>query len=270
MLCVLRGLPRRLGVADAVLVELGVWIAQHPPARQHIPEMPTVVVVHDATYFYVCVLVPHRGRVAVLKFLPVRHSPRVRPAPTVHHALRFAVGQMHAIRSAHRRKRADTAGEPARQFLHLADLPLVSRDVGNGNAERRRGVYLVHILATDEQLQLGVTRRAVRRPRCDPRLNRRPVGNDEGLARRRYQRRAQHTLQHVRHALAVLRHDSMTAHHRLAHVFRFLGALAREVMHLRAVGRCTACSRPTGKHKRAPDAVVFLVGQLCQAAELCH
>ena len=110
--------------------------------------MPTVVVVHDATYFYVCVLVPHRGRVAVLKPLPVRRRPRVRPTPAVHHALRFAVGQMHAIRPTHCRERANTAGKAKRKFLHFANLTLIVGNFFVIYVKCMRGVDFVNIFAS--------------------------------------------------------------------------------------------------------------------------
>jgi hypothetical protein len=65
-----------------------------------------------------------------------------------------------------------------------------------------------------EQVQLGLARLAAA-PRRDAGLDGRPVGHDELLALGGDQRRTQHGLEHVGHALAELRHDAVPAHHGL-------------------------------------------------------
>ena len=120
--------------------------------------------------------------------------------------------------------------------MHLSDLTLIVGDFLDGNPKGSRRVDLVNLLTSPEQFKLGVARYAVRQPRRDPRLNRRPIGDDKRLALGGQQRRTKHTLQHVSDALAVLRHNSMTAHHRLTHLVGLIGALAGKIVNLSTVG----------------------------------
>ena len=62
----------------------------------------------------------------------------------------------------------------------------------------------------------------------------------------------------------------MAAHHRLACLGGPLGALARKIVDLRAVGRRPPGGRTASEHERAPDAVVLVVGQRRQPVELRH
>ena len=160
--------------------------------------------------------VAHGAGVGPLQRRPVVDRPRVRPAPAINHLAAVALGQDDVVDAAHAGEGPNTAGETAGQFLHLADLALLLVHIIVADAECRCGVVLVHILATLEDAQLLRAAVGVRRPWRHPRLDGGPVGHHQPLAFGCHQRRAQHPLQHVGDPWAELRHDLVTAHHRLA------------------------------------------------------
>ena len=159
-------------------------------------------------------LVPHGGGVAPLQTFPERHGPRVGATPAVHHAPGFRLRQQQAVDAAHRSERADAAREAAGKFLHLANLALIACHLGDRDVKGSGRVDLVDVLTTAEQIQLGVA--PARQPRVDARLDGRPVGHHQSVAGLGQQRRAQHLLQHVSDALAVLGDDLAALHHRVA------------------------------------------------------
>ena len=57
--------------------------------------------------------IAHGAGVGFFKLLPVRHRPRVGPAPCVNHAFGFELSELHPIRPAHGRKGAHAAGKAA-------------------------------------------------------------------------------------------------------------------------------------------------------------
>ena len=192
--------------------------------------------------------------------MPVGHRPRVSPAPCVDHTQGLALGHDDAVDPAHRRKGTDAAGEPAGKLLNLADLALGLGNVSDRHPVGGGGVDLVDILARPEQLQLVDAGGATRRPRRHPRLDRRPVGNDQALAGRCHQRRAQHTLKNVGDALAVRRHDLVPAHDSVAHRLGVVRTDAREVVDLKPERRRATGGSAASEHERAAHPVVLLVG----------
>ena len=174
---VLRWFPRRLGVADAVVLQPGEWVAKHPARGQRIPEMATVEQVSYAPSGELLAPVSHGPGVLLLKLLPEADGPLIVAAPGVHHALGIGLGQTHTVDASHRREGAHATREPAGQLLHLADLALgrlavavvVGLDVVVGAVERASGVDDVGVQARLKDVQLGLAR--PRQPRVYPSLN---------------------------------------------------------------------------------------------------
>ena len=154
--CVCCWFPSGLGVGHTIGVQLGKRVAQHPRGGQSIPKVLAVEHIGDPPRAELKAFIAHGAGVGFLKLLPVRYRPRVCPTPCVYHALGFKLSELHAIRPAHGRKGTDAAGKAAGQLLHLADLALVFRYIGNGHAKGRSGVDLVHVLALGEDGQLVV------------------------------------------------------------------------------------------------------------------
>ena len=177
--------------------------------------MLLVVQICHATRGDLFAWVAHGAGVRPLQPRPVVDRPRVRPSPAVYHLAAVALGQDDVVDAAHAGEGTHAAGETAGQLLHLADLALILVHIIIADVEGCRGVVLVHVLAAREDAQLLCAAVGVRRPRRHPRLNGSPVGHHQPLAFRSHQRRAQHPLQHVRDPAPELRHDLVTAHHRL-------------------------------------------------------
>ena len=175
---------------------------------------------------------------------------------------------MYTIDAAHCGKRAHAATIAAGQLLHLADLALLLVDLLDRGVEGLAGVVLVDVGAGAEQVQLGFRGGVCRQPRVHPRLNGRPIRYDQHMPRRRRKRRPKHSLQNVGHSLAELRDNAVTSDHCMTYVIGGIRDLPRKVVNLSAVGRRPSRSRSTRKYKGSPNAMVFVVGQRCKAAEL--